>query len=96
MKKQIYRLKTKHRTWTLEAFDTADAFHIYVTAKGKWTPEGEVEFTEWFGNLGLPYKTKDVITTFTHSMETITHHPDGVIVRERPGLPTEITIAEPP
>ena len=95
-KKTIRKFRAEHRTWTLEMFDTDTALHIYLTAKGKWIPEEEVAFTEWLGTLNLPYKEKDVITTIVQTGETITHHPNGMIVRERPGLPTEITIAEPP
>lgn len=97
MTKHVYRLKTKHRVWSVEIYDRPDAIHMLATAKGKWVFEEEIQAIEWIGEVvkNFPYKTKPIISTWGHSKETIIHHPDGMIVRERPGLPTEVTFATP-
>jgi hypothetical protein len=96
MTKQAHILTTKHRVWTVETQDLPDEFRMFVSWKGKWVAKEERQFNKWVGGFDLPFKTKNVRSTFSDNDVTITHHPNGMIVRERPGEPTEITFGTPP
>ena len=96
MTKQIYVLKTKNRIWTVEVFDKPDEFHMLVSWIGKYVAKEERQFNKWVGGFDIPFTTKNVKSTFADNGATITHHPNGMIVLERPGLPDEITFGEPP
>lgn len=94
--KQTYKLKTKHRKWILEIFDRPDAVHVFVRVKGPWFAEEEMQFLDWMDTIPLPFKTKEIVTTFEQSGEVITHYPNGTVVNDTPGKATVVNICEPP
>ena len=96
MSQQTYVLTTKHRVWTVKTEDSPDEFRMFVSWKGKWFLEEERQFNEWVGSFDIPFKTKNVRSTFADNGNIVTHHPNGMIVLERPGEPAEITFGEPP
>jgi len=96
MTKQTHILRTKNRVWTVEVYDRPEEFHMLVTWSGKWVFKEELAFNKWVGGFDIPFATKNVRSTFAENDTTAIHHPNGMIVLERPGQPTEITFGEAP
>jgi hypothetical protein len=95
MTKQTHILNTAHRVWTVEVRDTPEEFQMLVSWNGKWFLKEEAQFNEWVGSFDIPFASKKVRTTFEDNGSSIIHYPDGMILHERPGMATEITLAEP-